>query len=119
MLKAAIIGFGSISRAHRKEYLKLEAEGKVKLTCAYDVDPEAFARVVKNNLENPSKALPENLRYYTDLDEMLAKEELSVLGRELYCSSFSAGAVTVEGLIGGVLYRRMRRELLGEGRGAQ
>lgn len=76
MLKAAIIGFGSISRVHRKEYLKLEAEGKVKLTCAYDVDPEAFARVVKNNLENPSKALPEHLRYYTDLDEMLAKEEL-------------------------------------------
>jgi len=76
MLKAAIIGFGSISRSHRKEYLKLEALGKVKLTCAYDVDPEAFARVVKNNLENPSKALPEHLQYYTDLDEMLSKEEI-------------------------------------------
>ena len=55
----------------------------------------------------------------TEIRLMLAKEELSVLGRELYCSSFSAGAVTVEGLIGGVLYRRMRRELLGEGRGVQ
>jgi len=76
MLKAAIIGFGSISRSHRKEYLKLEQLGKVKLVCAYDVDPDAFSRVVKNNLENPSKALPEKIRYYTDLDEMLEKEEI-------------------------------------------
>lgn len=34
----------------------------------------------------------------------LAKETLCVVGDGLFCSSFSAGIVTVEGVIGGVLY---------------
>ena len=77
MLKAAIIGFGSISRAHRKAYLKLEAEGKVKLTCAYDIDPEAFRKWGKNNLHGATAAVAEEqINHYTDLDEMLAKEEI-------------------------------------------
>jgi len=45
---------------------------------------------------------------------LLAKEELSVVGEALYCSSFSAGIVTVEGVIGGVLYRPFRQRLFGE-----
>ena len=44
---------------------------------------------------------------------LLAKEELSVVGESLYCSSFSAGVVTVDGLIGGVLYRPWREKLFG------
>ncbi|MBQ9805213.1 MAG: Gfo/Idh/MocA family oxidoreductase [Clostridia bacterium] len=76
MLKAAIIGFGSISRVHRKAYLKLEQLGKVKLTCAYDIEPEAFRKTVKNNLDESAKAFEEQLNYYTDLDEMLANEEI-------------------------------------------
>ena len=47
---------------------------------------------------------------------MLAKEELSIVGETLYCSSFSAGTVTVEGKIGGVLYRPYRRRLFCEGK---
>ena len=47
---------------------------------------------------------------------MLAKEELSIIGEALYCSSFSAGTVTVEGKIGGVLYRPYRQRLFCEGK---
>jgi len=47
---------------------------------------------------------------------MLAKEEISVIGEALYCSSFSAGTVTVEGNIGGVLYRPYRQRLFCEGK---
>ena len=47
---------------------------------------------------------------------MLAKEEISVIGETLYCSSFSAGTVTVEGNIGGVLYRPYRQRLFCEGK---
>ena len=76
MLKAGIIGCGSISRAHRKEYLMLEKQGIVKLTCGYDIDPQAFNRRVKNNLGNSDQELEEHITFYTDLEEMLAKEEL-------------------------------------------
>lgn len=76
MLKAAIIGFGSISRVHRKAYRILEEQGKVKLVCAYDVNPEAFRKTVKNNLDDATKAFEERINFYTDPDEMLAKEEL-------------------------------------------
>lgn len=38
----------------------------------------------------------------------LAKETLCVVGEGLYCSSFSAGIVTVEGIIGGVVYGTWR-----------
>lgn len=52
----------------------------------------------------------------TEIRLLLAKEELSVVGEGLYCSSFSAGVVTVEGVIGGVLYRPWRQQLFGEGK---
>lgn len=45
----------------------------------------------------------------TEIRLMLAKEELCVLGERLYCSSFSADCVTVDGIIGGVLYGKLRR----------
>ncbi len=51
----------------------------------------------------------------TEIRLLLAKEELSVIGERLYCSSFSAGVVTVEGVIGGVLYREQRQRLLDRG----
>ena len=79
MLKAGIVGCGSISRAHRKEYLVLEEQGVVKLTCGFDTNPQAFERRVKNNLGNSDQELEENIRFYTDLEEMLAKEELDIL----------------------------------------
>lgn len=46
---------------------------------------------------------------------LLAKEEFSVVGESLYCSSFSAGIVTVEGLIGGAFYRPWKEKLLEKG----
>ena len=76
MLKVAIIGFGSISRAHRKAYLKLEQIGKARLTCACDIDPDAFEKNRKSNPTEEEKAFEERVRHYTDLDEMLAKEEI-------------------------------------------
>jgi len=45
----------------------------------------------------------------TEIRLLLAKEELCVLGERLYCSSFSAGCVTVDGTIGGILYGKLRK----------
>lgn len=76
MLNVALIGFGSISRLHRKAYAELEKEGRACLVAAYDVSPEAFRTAVKNNLDSAEQAIDESVRFYTDLDEMLAKEKI-------------------------------------------
>ncbi|MBE6601965.1 MAG: Gfo/Idh/MocA family oxidoreductase [Ruminococcaceae bacterium] len=76
MLNVALIGFGSISRVHRKAYKKLEEKGVARLTCAYDVDPEAFRKNVTNNIDSSEAQPCEELRFYTDLDELLANEKI-------------------------------------------
>ena len=67
MLKAAIIGNGFISGVHRNAYEKLEKEGAgVKLVAICDIREEKLS-------DNFGQ------RLYTDLDEMLEKEELDVV----------------------------------------
>lgn len=75
MLKAVIVGYGGISRAHKPGYEKLKKEGKVRLVAAYDVNPEAFVMNKSINLSLEKSEFDEELRFYTDLDEMLAKEQ--------------------------------------------
>jgi predicted dehydrogenase len=76
MLKAAIIGYGGISAAHEKGYMRLEADGLVKLCAACDVREDAFDTRKKINIEEGSSLAKTNFKRYTDLDEMLANEEL-------------------------------------------
>ena len=79
MLKAAIVGFGGIAQAHRKGYANLENQGKVTLTCACDIDPEAFTRKIEINIEDSTEMLEEHINFYTDIDEMLKKEEIDFI----------------------------------------
>jgi predicted dehydrogenase len=76
MLKAAVIGFGGIAKAHRMGYANLEKQGKVQLVCACDTDPEAFHRSIKINIGGETEELSEHIRFYTDLEEMLKTEEI-------------------------------------------
>ncbi|MBO5270964.1 MAG: Gfo/Idh/MocA family oxidoreductase, partial [Clostridia bacterium] len=79
MLKAALVGFGGIAKAHRKAYAKLEKIGKAQLVCAYDIDPEAFNRKIAINIDNGTAELEEHIRFCTDLDRMLASEEIDFI----------------------------------------
>ena len=76
MLRAAIIGFGGIARTHRQGYANLKAQGKVELVCACDINPDAINRRIVINIDGENNELDENIRFYTDLDEMLGKEQL-------------------------------------------
>ncbi len=79
MLKAGIIGFGGIAKAHRSAYANLEKRGVARLVCACDIDPEAFHRTVTINLESGPSVMEEHLHFYTELEEMLAQEKLDFL----------------------------------------
>lgn len=76
MLKAGLIGFGGIAKAHRKAFAALKEQGRAELVCAYDIDPNAFDRKITINLDTSVSELEENIRFYTDLDEMLANEDI-------------------------------------------
>lgn len=76
MLKAAIVGFGGIAGAHRRGYANLKAQGKVELVAACDINPKAFEKKITINIGGEPTGLYEDIRFYTDLDEMLDKEEL-------------------------------------------
>ena len=71
MLKAGLIGFGGITGAHLNGYKKLFEEKKVQLVCAYDIEPEAFKRKSQINISAGDNSNSEDIRTYTDLDEML------------------------------------------------
>ena len=100
MLKAGIIGFGGIAKAHRKAYANLKAQEKVELVAACDIDPEAFTRKVKINIDAAPVEVVEDLNFYTDLDEMLEKEQLDFVS--ICVPSFLHSEITVKVLRKGV-----------------
>ena len=80
MIKAALIGFGGIVKgAHLPGYKTLEAMGKVKLVAACDIRPEAFTEGVQLNIGGGSNDGFADLHTYTDLEEMLQKEEIDLI----------------------------------------
>lgn len=80
MLKVAILGYGGIARAHRKGYeLLAKKRDDLQLVALCDIDPEQFSKQVAINSGNSGVGDMEQYRTYTDLDEMLAKEEPDVI----------------------------------------
>ncbi|MBQ8140971.1 MAG: Gfo/Idh/MocA family oxidoreductase [Clostridia bacterium] len=75
MIKSVLIGFGGIAQAHRSGYSKLAKDGKIKLVAAYDICPERFEGNIEINLGKAEINENENIKFYTDLEEMLAAEK--------------------------------------------
>ncbi|NLO82594.1 MAG: Gfo/Idh/MocA family oxidoreductase [Clostridiales bacterium] len=79
MLKAGLIGIGFMGRGHLDNYIRLESEGlPVKLVAICDIDEEKFGdKFVEGNID-VGKTRYDFSKYtlYTDIDEMLEKEEL-------------------------------------------
>ncbi len=80
MLKVAILGYGGIARSHRKGYNILAEQGApVELVALCDIDPAQFEKgiVINSGGDQKEEALP--YRTYTDLEEMLEKEDLDII----------------------------------------
>ena len=79
MLKAGLIGIGFMGRGHLDNYIRFEKEGfPVKLAAICDIDPDKFKGIfIKGNL-NVGNSKYDFSRYhlYTDIDEMLDKEDI-------------------------------------------
>ncbi len=75
MLKAALIGYGGIAKAHQSGYTRLEKDGKVKLVAACDICEDAFEQKTKINIDSDTSQ-EISFRCYTDIEEMLSNEKL-------------------------------------------
>lgn len=79
MLKVGLIGIGFMGRGHLDNYIRLESEGfPVKLVAICDIDPAKFEnKFIQGNIDIGTKKYDfSKYRLYTNLDEMLEKEEL-------------------------------------------
>jgi predicted dehydrogenase len=79
MLNAAILGFGGIARSHKKGYSILEKEGKAKLVAVCDIRPEAFEQKIEINMKSENAEAVNTFNCYTDLEEMLEKEQIDFI----------------------------------------
>lgn len=80
MIKVAILGFGGIARSHCRGYELLAARGEpVKLVALCDINPDQFKKVVTINQGGEDVTVAEKYHTYTDLDEMLAAEQLDTI----------------------------------------
>ena len=78
-IKVAILGYGGIARAHMGGYNLLKKEGSpLRVVALCDIDPARFEQEVEINVDT-AVAAEKNYNTYTDLDEMLSKEEIDMV----------------------------------------
>jgi predicted dehydrogenase len=78
-IKAAIVGFGGISRSHKRAYDALRQAGfPVNLVAICDIDPGQFSKALAINIDGSPKCDISAQHLYTSLDEMLEKEDFDM-----------------------------------------
>ncbi len=103
MLKVGLIGIGFMGRGHLDNYIRLESEGfPVKLTAVCDIDPEKFEnKFVPGNIDVGTGTYDfSKYSLYTDIDEMLAKEELDYV--DIALPTYLHAEATVKALNKGI-----------------
>ncbi|MBO5248163.1 MAG: Gfo/Idh/MocA family oxidoreductase [Clostridia bacterium] len=79
-VKACLLGFGGIGRAHLRAYHQLkERNAPVELVAICDVNAEQFSRAVSIELDAGKSVDASRLHFYTDAEEMIAKEKPDVV----------------------------------------
>ena len=79
-VRVAMIGFGGIAKSHKKGYEILAAEGaNVRLVAICDIDPGRFTAGTVTNLGAEKAANLDGINTYTNVDEMLEKEDFSMV----------------------------------------
>ena len=79
-LKMAMLGFGGIAKSHLKGHDTFKADGTpIKLVAICDIDPNQFVSAAEINIGAGTRPDLEGINLYTDLEEMMAKEEFELI----------------------------------------
>ncbi len=80
MIKIGIIGFGGIARSHKRAHESLTSSGfDSRLVAICDINKEQFEKNITINLGATDKGDFEGINLYTDVNEMLEKENLDAV----------------------------------------
>ncbi len=79
MVKVCLLGYGGIAHVHANGYALLEKAGKAKLVGVCDINPEVFTKKIAINISDDAGDHEVAFNKYTDLDEMLEKEQPDVV----------------------------------------
>ena len=78
-IKIAIVGYGGIARVHNSAYARLTMEGyPLELVAVCERDPARVTATLDFNLGTDNTPLPEGIKLYTDIDDMIAREDFDV-----------------------------------------
>lgn len=78
-IKVALVGFGGIARTHNTAYHQLIKEGMpIELVAVCDKNAERLTEKLDFNLGNDDTPLPEGIRFYTEIDELIDKEDFDL-----------------------------------------
>ena len=78
-IRVAIIGFGGIARSHNTAYVRLKEEGyPIELVAVCEKNAERVRQSVTTNLGGNDAPLDEKVRIYTDIDELIEKEDFDL-----------------------------------------
>ena len=78
-VKVAILGFGGIGKLHNNSYRALEREGyKIKLCAVCEKNVESVMAQTKINLGNDVEPLADDVRIYSDVEELLSNEDFDL-----------------------------------------
>ena len=78
-VKIGMIGYGGIAKAHMGAYKKFIEEGTpIKVVSICDINPEQFESAEEINIGVGEKYDLNGISLYTDIDEMLAKEDFEI-----------------------------------------
>ena len=79
-IRVAMLGFGGIAKSHKRAYELFEKEGTpIKLVAICDIDPEQFTKVQEINLGAAHPYSMDGIATYTDLNEMLSREDFEMV----------------------------------------
>lgn len=99
-IRVAMLGFGGIAKSHKRGYEILEKQGApIKLVAVCDIDAEQFTKAAKINLDGTPKWDLSKQKLYTNVDAMLAENEIDMvdvclptfLHKEYACKMLRAG----------------------------
>lgn len=80
MFKVCLLGYGGIAQIHKNSYAGLEKAGRAKLVGVCDISPDVFTKNIAINISDGACGEQGGIfNTYTDLDEMLAREQPDVV----------------------------------------
>ena len=99
-IRVAIVGYGGIARMHNTAYHTLKTEGiPVRLVAVCDKYAERIREKTSINLGADNTPLPEDVHLYTEIDELLSKEEFDAA--DICLPSFMHAEISEKFLLAG------------------